>query len=115
MCEGLSFGEDPEAHVRRLASIRQPIGVAIRGTIGGGSAQGSFGEIADLMERAPECLLAQLSSGPEGSADLLICGDSSFAVVRQKFVGPMIEPEITRMDLAQSIPESGLDGMVRPH
>ncbi|CAK9117646.1 unnamed protein product [Durusdinium trenchii] len=63
------------------------------------------------MERAPECLLAQLSSGPEGSADLLICGDSSFAVVRQKFVGPMIEPEITRMDLAQSIPESGLDGM----
>ena len=44
-CVKVAFGEDPEAHVRRLASIRQPIGVAIRGTIGGGSAQGSFGEM----------------------------------------------------------------------
>ena len=88
--------------VRRLASIRQPIGVAIRGTLGGGSAQGSFSEIADLMERA------QLSSGPEGSADLLICGDSSFAVIRQKFIGPMIEPEITRMDLAQFLNQDSM-------
>ena len=78
------------------------------GHSGGGSAQGSFGEIADLMERAPECLLAQLSSGPEGSADLLICGDSSFAVIRQKFIGPMIEPEITRMDLAQFLNQDSM-------
>ena len=106
-CVKVAFGEDPEAHVRHLASIRQPIGVAIRGTIGGGSAQGSFGEIADLMERVPECLLAQLSSGPEGSADLLICGDSSFAVIRQNF-GPMIEPEITRMDLAQFLNQDSM-------
>ena len=35
-CVKVAFGEDPEAHVRRLASIRQPIGVAIRGTLGGG-------------------------------------------------------------------------------
>ncbi|CAK9107610.1 unnamed protein product [Durusdinium trenchii] len=105
-CVKVAFGEDPEAHVRRLASIRQPIGVAIRGTLGGGSAQGSFGEIADLMERVPECLLAQLSSGPEGSADLLICGDSSFAVIRQKFIGPMIKPEITRMDLDYDLPKA---------
>ncbi|CAK8999824.1 unnamed protein product [Durusdinium trenchii] len=113
-CVKVAFGEDPEAHVRCLASIRQPIGVAIRGTLGGGSAQGSFGEIADLMERVPECLLAQLSSGPEGSADLLICGDSSFAVIRQKFIGPMIEPEITRMDLAQFLNQDSMAWCVLP-
>lgn len=30
----VAFGEDPEAHYRRMASIRQPIGIASRGTTG---------------------------------------------------------------------------------
>ena len=31
-----------------------------------------------------------------------------FAVIRQKFIGPMIEPEITRMDLAQFLNQDSM-------
>ena len=55
----------------------------------------------------------KLSSGPEGSADLLICGDSSFAVIRQKFAAPLVEPEITRLNLASFLNQDSMPWCTR--
>ena len=67
----------------KIGSGQIPIGDVIDGLIGkdNNETQRTYYDIVDLVKDIPAALFGAVECPPEGEADLIIVGDSSFALV----------------------------------